>query len=173
MTEARDPQKTRKHIDSALGRYLVKTDIVERTKYAWAYLRGTRRLGDDPLCRQLGISPPIVNGAPRDPNLADAEHYMYARFLAGSTGDASVRVLVGGYDLMKAVMFKTKGEAAMRTDPRFPVLPPAMDSVTWGLRGAEDGLKDYAALNGGKSGELGSAFRENREIVSGNFRKLY
>ena len=67
---------------------------------------------------------PVVPTAPRDLNLADAEHYMYARLLAGSTGDPTSSTLVYGYELWKMVQFATGRESKLRTDPRFPVLPP-------------------------------------------------
>ena len=170
MASQRNPAETRKYIDDAMGRFLSKTSIVERTHYAWAYTRGVRRLGDDQLCRDLGIAVPVVDGAPEDLNLADAEHYLYARFLAGSTGDPAARTLVVGYELWKSVKYARGREKDLRTDPRFPVLPPSIDAVNWGLSGIEDGLQDYRNLHGGKSGKLGSAIEANRQLATSQYQ---
>jgi hypothetical protein len=167
MPDGRDRMLTLRYIDQARGRFLNVQSEVERSRYAWAYLRGMRRLGDDPLCKSLGIAVPVSPTAPGDLNLAAAEHYMYARFLAGSTGDPSSSTLVYGYELWKAVRFVTGREAKLRTDPRFPVLPPSVDSVNWGVRGVDDGLRDYRGEHGGKTGEIGSALRANKDLISG------
>jgi hypothetical protein len=74
MADERDDRKTQAYIDDALGRFLRIQDKVERSQYAWAYLRGMRRMGDDDLCRQLTIHVQQVASAPTDLNLADAEH---------------------------------------------------------------------------------------------------
>src|ERR1700751_1329402 len=103
MADERDDRKAPAYIADALGRFLRIAHKVERTRYAWAYLRGVRRMGDDDLCRQLNIVVKPVPGASTDLNLADAEHYMYARFLASSTGDPASKSLVYGYALMKVV----------------------------------------------------------------------
>lgn len=165
MATGRDFSTTLRYIDQARGRYLNIQSEVERSRYAWAYLRGMRRLGDDQLCRQLGISVPVNPAAPNDLNLADAEHYMYARFLAGSTGDPTTSGLVYGYELWKVVQFVTGRESKLRTDPRFPVLPPSADAVDWGIRGVDDGLQDYRKEHAGGTGKLGDALRANKELV--------
>jgi hypothetical protein len=85
------PKRTQKYIDDALTKFASKTDVVDRVQYAWAYLRAQRRLGDDPLAKDLGITAPVIATAPNDLDLADAEHYAYARFLAGETGDPATR----------------------------------------------------------------------------------
>lgn len=170
MPNQRDPAKTRAYIDDAMGRFLSHSSIVDRTHYAWAYTRGVRRLGDDQLCRDLGIVVPTVAGAPEDLNLADAEHYLYGRFLAGSTGDPAARTLVIGYELWKSVKFVRGQEKDLRTDPRFPVLPPSVEAVNWGLRGIEDGLQDYRAAHGGKLGKLGSAVEANRALATSQYQ---
>lgn len=173
MAEARSRAKTQQYIDQAMGRFLNHPSTVERTKYAWAYLRGLRRLGDDDLCRELKIAVPIVADAPYDVNLADAEHYMYARFLAGDTGDPSVKVLVLGYETAKVVKYASGKEKELRTDSRFPVLPPSMDAVSWGLEGAADGLDDYRAAHNDKLGSMGTATKANWNMVKSQYGGFY
>lgn len=115
MSQPRSFQKTLRVIDSARGRFLVKRSEVERSRYAFAYLRGIRRLGDDKMCRDLGIVVPIIPSAPTDLNLADAEHYMYGRVLAGSTGGPAAYGLIGGYQAFKAYKFAKGEEKSMRS----------------------------------------------------------
>jgi hypothetical protein len=173
MPVTRDSARTRRYIDDAQGRFLRFSNVVERTYYAWAYLRGMRRLGDDDLCRKLSITVPIVPTAPTDLDLADAEHYMYARFLAGSTGDPTTSTLVGGYEVIKVLRLSMGNEKDLRTDPRFPVLPPSLDSVGWGLSGADDGLADYKGLHAGKTGKVGSALAANKQFASGQYQDAF
>jgi len=173
MSATRDSARTRKYIDEAQGQFLRFPNVVERTYYAWAYLRGLRRLGDDDLCRKLGITVPVVAAAPTDLDLADAEHYMYARFLAGSTGDPTTSTLVGGYEVIKLLRLSTGKEKDLRTDPRFPVLPASLDSVGWGLSGADDGLADYKSLHKGKTGKIGSALAANKDFARGQYQDAF
>ena len=119
MADSRDPVKTQAYIDDALGRFLRIPGRVDRTYYAWVYLRGMRRLGDDQLCRDLNIKVKPVDTAPSDLDLADAEHYMYARFLAGSTGDPATKSLVYGYELVKVVRYLTGREKDCGPIPAF------------------------------------------------------
>ena len=170
MAAEHDAGKTQRYIDEALGRFLGISSIVERSRYAWAYTRGVRRLGDDKLCRDLGVSVPVVEGAPQDLSLADAEHYLYARFLAGSTGDPAASSLVVGYELWKTVKYVAGREKDLRTDPRFPVLPPSVDAVNWGLSGVEAGLQDYRNLHGGNLGKTGSAIEANRSLATSQYQ---
>jgi hypothetical protein len=173
MAEERDPFKTLAYIDDALGRFLRIPERVERTHYAWAYLRGMRRLGDDQLCRDLNIVVRRVDTAPTDLDLADAEHYMYARFLAGSTGDPATKSLVYGYELVKVVRYVTGREKDLRTDPRFPVLPPSAEALSWGAKGADDGLQDYRITHGGKTGKMGSAIEANKSFANSQYKNAY
>ena len=170
MATDRDFHKTLAYIDQARGRFLSIESDIERSRHAWAYLRGMRRLGDDPLCRQLGITAPVNPAAPHDLSLADAEHYMYARFLAGSTGDPTTSGLVYGYELWKVVRYVTGREEKLRTDPRFPVLPPSADAVDWGIRGVDDGLNDYRKAHGGATGKVGDALKANRALIGSQAR---
>jgi hypothetical protein len=173
MSSTRDSARTRRYIDEALGRFMQFRNVVERTYYAWVYLRGLRRLGDDDSCRSLGIAVPNVPTAPADLDLADAEHYMYARFLAGSTGDPTTNTLVAGYEVIKILRLTTGHEKGLRTDPRFPVLPPSISSVNWGMQGASDGLRDYKALHGGQLGRIGSALAANKQFANGQYQNAY
>lgn len=165
MAGDRDPSKTRKYIDDAMERFLSITPVVERAHFAWAYTRGVRRLGDDELCRRLEITVPRIETAPEDLNLADAEHYLYARFLAGSTGDPSTHALVVGYKLWTTVKYARAGEKDLPIDSRFPVLPSA-DALNWGLTGVQDGLRDYRNLHRGRLGMAGGALEANRHLAT-------
>jgi hypothetical protein len=127
---------------------------VEKSYNAWQRLISRRRDG--------------AHGT--DVNLAAAEHYMYIRFLAGLTGDPVTRLAPTGYYLKKRLFFLMGKEKDMRTDERYPVLPPSLDSVAWGNQGAADGLDDYrganpaAGIRVGKSLEAlkGEAYRNNK-----------
>jgi hypothetical protein len=166
---AHDPNKTKQYIDDALRRFLLFKDAVDRNVRAFAYLRGLRRRGDEPLLLQYRITVPDDPDAPLDESLADAEHYMYARFLASSTGDLSVKALVTGYEFKKYIDSKLDRMQGMRTNPKFPVLPPSQESVRWGLKGVDDGLKDYRDAHNGQTGKLGSAIQANQDFIKGMY----
>ncbi|AYZ66886.1 hypothetical protein EGY31_27495 [Burkholderia multivorans] len=101
---------------------------------------------------------------PEDINLAAAEHYMYARFLAGETGDPLVKATPTLYGAKKRVYFALGIQDRMATSPH-PVLAPNRSVERWGLKGAEDGLRDYSAVNNGQpanrfGASLGSLSKE-------------
>jgi len=81
-----------------------------------------------------------------DPDLAAAEHYLYARFLAGATGDPIVTQAPRFYNLKKKIFFFLEIENLMTTSA-YPCLPPTEESVAWGERGAMDGLNDFKFMN--------------------------
>lgn len=164
-----DASKTQRYVADAQGRFSGIKSLVDRNQYAFAYLRGLRRRGDEPLLRKFGITVPDVPSAPFDESLADAEHYAYARFLASDTGDPSVKALVVGYEVKKFIASKLGSDQEMRTNPKYPVLPASTESITWGMKGAEDGLADYRSGHGGKSGELGSAAKANADFIKGAY----
>jgi hypothetical protein len=85
--------------------------------------------------------------APLDLNLAAAEHYMYARFLSGKTGDPAMIAVPTAYAIKKMAYFVLGKEKDMRTTPNNPVLPPSVESVVWGTIGVQEGLKDYRGEN--------------------------
>jgi hypothetical protein len=164
---AHDATKTQKYVDDALRKFSSQTDPVERNVRAFAYLRGMRRRGDEPLLSKYSITVPDDPGAPLDESLADAEHYMYARFLASSTGDPSVRTLVTGYEAKKYIDDLRGKLQDARTNPKYPVLPPSTESMRWGYKGADDGLADYKGQHGGSIGIPGSAIVANRSWITG------
>ena len=166
---AHDANTTQKYINDALHRFLPLREAVERNARAFAYLRGLRRRGDEPLLRKYGLSVPDDPEAPFDESLADAEHYMYSRFLASSTGDFSVKALVTGYEVKKYIDSKLDKMQGMRTNVKFPVLPPSQESVRWGLKGVDDGLKDYRDAHNGQTGKLGSAIQANQDFIKGMY----
>jgi hypothetical protein len=173
MAQKRDEKRTQAFIDEAIAKGASQGTAEERNRHAWAYLRSMRRLGDDPLAQSLNIIVPRVDSAPQDLDLADAEHYMYARFLASSTGDPLTNELVMGYELVKTLRYATGREKDLRTDSRFPVLPPSTDSVRWGLKGAGTGLQEYQLSHGGKNGKLGSAIQSNQQFAESQYKNAY
>jgi hypothetical protein len=163
---AHDAALTQRYIDDALRRFLPLQSAADRNLHAFAYLRGIRRRGDEPLLRQLGMTVPDIPTAPFDESLADAEHYMYARRLASDTGDANgVRTLVMGYELKKYLDSKRGKLQSGRTNQKFPVLPPSTESIGWGLKGMDDGMDDYRAEHNGNTGTPGAAIWVNREFI--------
>ncbi|KVZ09355.1 hypothetical protein [Burkholderia ubonensis] len=122
-------------------------DIVEQVRRAFRSLQLLRRT-------QL----------PKDINLAAAEHYMYARFLAGATGDPLVKATPVLYGAKKRVYFALGIQDRMATTPN-PVLAPNTSVERWGLKGAKEGLRDYSAVNNGQpanrfGASLGTLSRE-------------
>lgn len=164
-----DASRTQRYIADAYGRFSAINSLVDKNRHAFAYLRGLRRRGDEPLLRKLAITVPDVPSAPFDESLADAEHYAYARFLASDTGDPTVKALVVGYEFKKFIASKLGSEQEMRTNRKYPVLPASTEAISWGMKGAEDGLADYRSEHGGKSGELGSAARANAQFIKGAY----
>lgn len=88
--------------------------------------------------------------------LAAAEHYMYMRFLAGSTGDSITSYAPSLYNLKKRIFFALDIQDLMRTTD-YPCLPPSKESVAWGEKGVQDGLQDFKDLNPNKDLQLGAA----------------
>ncbi len=96
---------------------------------------------------------------PTNLNVAAAEHYLYARFLAGATGDRAIVFAPLGYELKKRIYFLLGIQERMAVTSHPPT--PAKSVVTrWGRFGAEEGLKDYLSANPGKSLNFGGATTE-------------
>jgi len=93
---------------------------------------------------------------PLNINLAAAEHYMYARFLAGASGDPSVKLAPTLYGLKKRIYFALGIQERMATTKN-PVLPPNNSVESWGTRGATEGLVDYTNTTGRPATNLGNA----------------
>jgi hypothetical protein len=93
-----------------------------------------------------------------DPDLAAAEHYLYARFLAGKTGDPLVTQAPKFYSLKKKFYFALEIEDWMTTSG-YPCLPPTEESVVWGERGAMDGLRDFKFMNPATDFTVGGAVK--------------
>lgn len=91
-----------------------------------------------------------------DPDLAAAEHYLYARFLAGVTGDPLVTQAPRFYNIKKKIFFALEIENLMTTSA-YPCLPPTEESVVWGERGAMDGLKDFKFMNSATDFTIGGS----------------
>ena len=90
--------------------------------------------------------------------LAAAEHYMYSRFLSGSTGDPMVLTAPTLYNLKKKLFFFLDIQEMMTTSP-YPCLPPSDESVVWGERGAADGLLDFKFANPSTDFKVGGALK--------------
>ncbi len=93
---------------------------------------------------------------PLNLDLAAAEHYMYARYLAGASGDPTVKLAPTLYGLKKRVYFALGIEQRMATT-HLPVLPPSQAVERWGQQGAVAGLADYTAVTGRPAINLGGA----------------
>jgi hypothetical protein len=89
--------------------------------------------------------------------LAAAEHYMYAAYEAARSGDPSMQLAPKIYELKKKLYFLVGQEERLRTDPRFPVVPPNDDIVAWGEEGARFGLDVYRKAHPGQSFQYGAA----------------
>lgn len=100
---------------------------------------------------------------PQDFDLAAAEHYAYARFLGGFTGDPVVKLAPSGYAAKKKLYFMLGWEEKLRTTPNNPALPPNAKVVEWGRRGAADGLDDFSRTRPGESQSIGNALGPLRE----------
>jgi len=90
--------------------------------------------------------------------LAAAEHYMYSRFLAGSTGDPMVLAAPGLYNLKKKLFFFLDIQDMMTTS-KYPCLPPSDESKAWGEQGAQDGLIDFKFANPSTDFKVGEALK--------------
>ena len=77
--------------------------------------------------------------------LAIAEHYLYARCKVCSAeySVAQMKAMVMGYDWAKRKL----GDKLMRSNPEQPSTPPSDASITWGLKGADDGEADRVRCN--------------------------
>ena len=112
---------------------------VERVWQAFVSLQARRRQGE-----------------PLNLDLAAAERYMYARYLAGASGDPTVKLAPTLYGLKKRVYFALGIEQRMATT-HLPVLPPSQAVERWGQQGAVAGLADYTAVTGRPAINLGGA----------------
>jgi hypothetical protein len=93
---------------------------------------------------------------PLNINLAAAEHYMYARFLGGTSGDPSTKLAPTLYGLKKRLYFALGIQDRMATTHN-PVLPPNDAVERWGTTGASDGLLDYTNTTGQPAKNYGKA----------------
>ncbi|MEQ1955916.1 hypothetical protein [Mesorhizobium sp. CN2-181] len=79
--------------------------------------------------------------------LAAAEHYTFMRYEASQSGDTELRRLPQLYYGTKVKLFKDGKETRIQQND-LPLSPPSVGIVEWGNLGVEDGLLDYANLNG-------------------------
>lgn len=97
--------------------------------------------------------------------LAAAEHYMYMRFLVGSTGDPVVVLAPRLYGLKKKLFFALDIDSLMTTS-KYPCLPPSEDSVKWGEQGVRDGLVDFKFQNPATDFQVGNALKP---LIQGSY----
>lgn len=90
-------------------------------------------------CRDAGNS--------LDMNLAAAEHYLFARFVASSDGDTSYRRLPAWYDAVKSAAFKASIQQWLQTSDQ-PATAPDPGLVKWGNSGIERGLVEFKVRTG-------------------------
>lgn len=102
----------------------------ESTRGSWSRLKS---------CRDAGESLNL--------DLAAAEHYLFARYLAADSGDTSYRHAPGWYESFKSMSSNEAFRAYIRTSDQ-PVSPVAPETRRWGEAGVEAGLKDYQSRTG-------------------------
>src|SRR5688572_14714227 len=90
-------------------------------------------------------------------DIAAAEHYLFAAYLAAATGDPTVSLSPVVYETKKRLYFFLGLEERMRTDPRFPVVPPSSDVEAWGIAGAQYGIEVFKQLHPRESLKYGAA----------------
>lgn len=135
-----DDARVKKIIYSELSAQDNKLDIINKVGKAFRSLQARRRIEANAL----------------DISLAAAEHYMYARFLAGATGDPIVNYAPTAYGLKKKV-YITLGIVKKMQTTLLPVLPPNDKVEWWGKKGAKEGLEDYEKVHNKKAGNYGKA----------------
>ncbi|PAJ79685.1 hypothetical protein [Burkholderia ubonensis] len=139
----------------------VSDEVVQYTiKHAIFLARGCQgNIVDQVECAFRWLQARRRKHSPEDINLAAAEHYMYARFLAGDTGDPLVKATPILYGAKKRVYFALGIQDKMATSPG-PVLAPNRSVERWGLKGATEGLRDYSAVNHGQpANRFGASLR--------------
>jgi hypothetical protein len=130
-----DEKVVQRLIDDYQGRFL-GVDQLERDRLAFRAIKDFRNgLGDS-----------------TDESLAAAEHYLFSRYLVSnaivSTRQATLMVL--GYDGIKAIaQTSDRTEKAMRHNPDRATSRVSTDSVSWGLKGIDDGQADLDAADPG------------------------
>jgi len=97
---------------------------------------GWRRLK---RCRDAGNS--------LDLNLASAEHYMFMRMCAGSSGETGYRRLPKWYETIKEIAIRSDLDKLIQASDQ-PVSPTNEKVTQWGLLGVERGLEDYKVREG-------------------------
>jgi hypothetical protein len=119
-----DPLMIRNIINTGYTLAQGKTTVA-RLKNAWTSTRDLRE-----------------NGGCSDPNLAIAEHYLYARYYVaenGYTGWTYMQTLITGYNVLKMA-----GLDGILPQTGVCAVTPYSDlDVAWSFQGSDDGLNDY------------------------------
>jgi len=125
------------HIDHYQGRFMTVKDPIEKNRLAFRAIKDFRNQGSNSV----------------DESLAAAEHYLFARFMvsSGTCSSTQMDVMTVGYDGVKYLAQTTDTtEKMMRHNPANPTSRVSADSVSWGLKGSEDGEADRLAYNSAK-----------------------
>lgn len=119
------------HIDQYQGRFMT-APVLQRNTLAFRAIKDFRNSGGDSA----------------DESLAAAEHYLFARHMV-SNGVASkkqMQLMVLGYDGVKALAQTNRTtEMAMRHNKDRATSKVSAASVSWGLKGCDDGEADREA----------------------------
>ena len=91
-----------------------------------------------------------------EPDLAAAEHYMYARHLASWSGDPLIKYALSWF-AGKKKSYYCRGMQMKMAMAEFPELPGNSEIESWGTKGAEAGLSDYQADNPDKELNTGAS----------------
>jgi hypothetical protein len=121
-----DDRKVLSLIDDYEGRFMSARDPLEKARLAFRAIQSFRN----------------GSGDSADEALAAAEHYLFGKYMVsnGVCSERQMEVMVLGYDGVKAVMQTTdRTEKMMRHNPDRPTSNVSASSVSWGLRGVEDG----------------------------------
>ena len=127
-----DDAKTQRYINEAMADSASFSPIENQLSQAWSYLFQKRERNDP-------------KGDDRE--LAAAEHYMYARWqvCSGKTWADVMRIWALGYDAAKLAGY-IPVVFAIRKAVGHSWSRPSTDSIRWGLRGANDGVRDTKAI---------------------------
>lgn len=93
------------------------------------------------VCRDSGQSTNL--------ELAAAEHYLFARLIAGNDGDTEYRDFPKFYESLKSWASRVELESYLQTSSE-PVSPVSADVTSWGKAGVDAGLEDYEVRTGEK-----------------------
>jgi hypothetical protein len=155
-------------INYAWNQFPTVTPDSARAQDAWALLQSIRQHSPGPAAVALGITGiPNIPDADKFMNLAYAEHFLYSRFVVGVTGDIDGQnALTYGYEGAKAkAYYLDKNTDQFKVSPYKPV-PPSLDAIGWGVKGSEQGLKDWQKEHPGQKPVFGPAIKVHTGFIA-------